>query len=93
MSTIMLSKAKKLVGDRDCHIGDFLYMDPIAVPSSLDNVIGIGGTVESAKSDAEIQAANTNVALQRHGYIAPHPQISPENRRWADRCRSATPTI
>ena len=53
MSTITLSKAKELVGDRDCHIGDFLYMAPIAVPSSLGSAIGIGATVESAKLDAE----------------------------------------
>ena len=44
MSTITVSKAKKLVGDRDCHIGD----PPITVPSSLGNVIGIGGTVENS---------------------------------------------
>jgi hypothetical protein len=66
MSTITLSKAKKLVGDRDCHIGDLLYMDPIAVPSSLDNAIGIGATVESAKRDAETRAATTNAPLDHH---------------------------
>jgi hypothetical protein len=43
MSTITLSEAKTLVGDRDCHIGDFLYMDlDVALPTSLGNVIGIG---------------------------------------------------
>ena len=53
MSTITLSKAKDLVGDRGCRVGDFLYMAPIAVPSSLGNAIGIGATEESAKLDAE----------------------------------------
>ena len=60
MSTITVSKAKKLVGDRDCHIGD----PPITVPSSLGNVIGIGG--HSGKLDAETQAAKTNAALDQH---------------------------
>jgi hypothetical protein len=58
MSTITLSRAKKLVGDRNCHIGDFLYMAPIAVPSSLGSAIGIGATVESAKLDVETEAAS-----------------------------------
>jgi hypothetical protein len=54
MSTITLSEAKTLVGDRDCHIGDFLYMDlDVALPTSLGNVIGIGSKVESAKRDAK----------------------------------------
>jgi hypothetical protein len=67
MSTITLSEAKTLVGDRDCHIGDFLYMDPdVALPTSLGNVIGIGSKVESAKRDAETQAATTNVALDHY---------------------------
>jgi bifunctional non-homologous end joining protein LigD len=44
---------EELVADRDCHIGDFLYTAPVAVPSSLGNAIGIGATVESAKLDAE----------------------------------------
>jgi hypothetical protein len=66
MSTITLSKAKKLVGDRDCHIGDFLYMAPIAVPSSLGSAIGIGATVESAKLDAETEAARTKASLENH---------------------------
>jgi hypothetical protein len=34
MSTITLSEAKRFVGDRDCQIGDFLYMDPIT-PTKL----------------------------------------------------------
>jgi hypothetical protein len=66
MSTITLSKAKELVGDRACHIGDFLYMEPIAVPSSLGNAIGIGATVESAKLDAETEAARTKAPLDHH---------------------------
>ena len=59
MSTITLSKAKEWVGDRGCRVGDFLYMAPIAVPSSLGNAIGIGATEESAKLDAETEAART----------------------------------
>ena len=66
MSTIMLSRAKKLVGDRNCHIGDFLYMAPIAVPSSLGSAIGIGATVESAKLDVETEAARTKASLENH---------------------------
>ena len=66
MSTITLSKAKELVGDRSCQIGDFLYMNPVAVPSSLGNAIGIGATVESAKLDAETEAARTKVPLDHH---------------------------
>jgi hypothetical protein len=66
MSTITLSRAKKLVGDRNCHIGDFLYMAPIAVPSSLGSAIGIGATVESAKLDVETEAARTKASLENH---------------------------
>ena len=66
MSTITLSKAKELVGDRGCRVGDFLYMNPVAVPSSLGNAIGIGATVESAKLDAETEADRTKVPLDHH---------------------------
>jgi hypothetical protein len=66
MSTITLSKAKDLVGDRGCRVGDFLYMPPIAVPSSLGNAIGIGATEESAKLDAETEAARTKTPLDQH---------------------------
>ena len=66
MSTITLSKAKELVGDRSCQIGDFLYMNPVAVQSSLGNSIGIGATVESAKLDAETEADRTKVPLDHH---------------------------
>jgi hypothetical protein len=73
MSTISLSKAKELVGDRDCHIGDFLYMAPIAVPSSLGSAIGIGATVESAKLDAETEAARTKPHSMPTSYFASCP--------------------
>jgi hypothetical protein len=66
MSTITLSKAKELVGDRGCRVGDFLYMAPIAVPSSLGSAIGIGATVESAKLDVEAEAARTKASLENH---------------------------
>ena len=59
-------KAKELVGDRGCRVGDFLYMAPIAVPSSLGNAIGIGATEESAKLDAETEAARTKAPLDQH---------------------------
>ena len=72
MSTITLSKAKELVGDRDCHIGDFLYMAPIAVPSSLGSAIGIGATVESAKLDAETEADRTKAGdVNRGDFCSP----------------------
>jgi hypothetical protein len=66
MSTITLSKAKELVGDRGYRVGDFLYMAPIAVPSSLGHAIGIGATEESAKLDAETEAARTKTPLDQH---------------------------
>ena len=49
-----------------CRVGDFLYMPPIAVPSSLGNAIGIGATEESAKLDAETEAARTKTPLDQH---------------------------
>jgi hypothetical protein len=41
-------------------------MNPVAVPSSLGNAIGIGATVESAKLDAETEADRTKVPLDHH---------------------------
>ena len=41
-------------------------MAPIAVPSSLGNAIRIGATEESAKLDAETEAARMKTPLDQH---------------------------
>ena len=44
----------------------FPLLAPIAVPNSLGNAIGIGATEESAKLDAETEAARTKAPLDQH---------------------------
>jgi hypothetical protein len=64
MSTITLSKAREFV--EECGVGDFLYMVPGALPTSLGNAIGVGATVDDAKRDAQTKADFLKVSLDHH---------------------------
>jgi hypothetical protein len=89
MSTITLSRAKKLVGDRNCHIGDFLYMAPIAVPSSLGSAIGIGATVKTQNLMSRPKQLEQKLHSKTTSYFASCPirlsvgnRVARTRRRW-----------
>jgi hypothetical protein len=67
-------------------------MNPIAVPSSLGNAIGIGATVESAKLDAETEAARTKPHSITMNYFAPCP-VGPSAGNSPRRKNPAAPSL